>query len=340
MKKLIAIALVLASACPAFAAGNVPGFLDSYKEAEEKAKKDNKLIYLHFTTDWCGWCRKIENDIYKKEAGQEALKNFVCASINCTRTNKDAKFNNELARKYGVRGFPALVILAPDGTLIHQFSGYRKMNAFKAELKKAEEAFANYKEILKGIKEGKDSVEFLNKAFNFYYGVKNWSKAAEFADKLEEKDAKFEKTDEAKIRFAQLMNISVSKKGDFEAAMKKALEADKSDKLAPEILWTAFGHYMNKAVMAGKDGKEDEKVSNAKKAIECANEILALKNYNRKLDVYVSVARVHVFLKEFDKAIENIDNAIKLAGNNQRAVKYFEAMKAQVIKMQEKQEGN
>ena len=340
MKKLIALALVIASASPAFAAGKVPGFGESFKDAMAKAKKENKLVYLHFTTDWCGWCRRIENDIYKKEAGQEALKNFVCASINCTRNYKDARFNQQLAQKYGVKGYPALVILAPDGTLIHQFSGYRKMDAFKAELKKAEKAFAAYKEILKGLKEGKDSVEFLNKAFDFYYGVKNWEKAAEVGGKLAEKDAKFEKCDEGKIRFAELMKVVVTGKGDFDAAMKKALETDKDGKNEVAIRSVAFDYYMKKAFMAGKKGDGDAKLSNAKTAIENMEKLLEKKNLPNKMGIHFTVARAYAFIKDFDKAIENIDAAIKLAGGNKRAVQYFQRFKAQLEKMQNKQEGN
>ena len=43
------------------------GFESVWSEAVKKATAENKPIYVHFTTDWCGWCRRIEEDTYADE---------------------------------------------------------------------------------------------------------------------------------------------------------------------------------------------------------------------------------------------------------------------------------
>ncbi|RPI59478.1 MAG: DUF255 domain-containing protein, partial [Planctomycetaceae bacterium] len=60
------------------------GFKTTYADAMAAAKSADKPMYLHFTTTWCGWCRKIEKDVYATEAGKKALADFVPATLDCT----------------------------------------------------------------------------------------------------------------------------------------------------------------------------------------------------------------------------------------------------------------
>ena len=65
-------------------AADVKDFHTTYAGAVQAAKAQGKPLYLHFTTTWCGWCRKIEKDIYASPEGKKMLKNFVAASLDCT----------------------------------------------------------------------------------------------------------------------------------------------------------------------------------------------------------------------------------------------------------------
>ena len=66
------------------------GWGEDFAAACETAKKENKLILLAFSgSDWCGWCMKMEKDIYsKKEFIHEAKKKFVLVMIDSPR-NKE-----------------------------------------------------------------------------------------------------------------------------------------------------------------------------------------------------------------------------------------------------------
>ena len=148
------IAMILTSTSPA---AEVEGFYQNIAAAQKEAKKLNKPLFLHFTTTWCGWCRKIENDIYKTKEGKEALKGFVCASLDCTVPGgktppAQQKANLEMMAKYGGSGYPFLVMVTPDGVLLNSFAGYKPLPGFKKELTKA---LANWKK---------------NKAFEAYTG--------------------------------------------------------------------------------------------------------------------------------------------------------------------------
>ena len=115
------------------------GWSEDFAKASEEAKKDGKLMLLAFSgSDWCGWCVKMEKEIYSdKRFMTEAKKKYVLVMIDSPR-NKDIlsklaqKQNPELLSKYGIRGFPSTVIVKPSGEEVKRFGGYQSggVNAF------------------------------------------------------------------------------------------------------------------------------------------------------------------------------------------------------------------
>ena len=54
------------------------GWGEDYAAACETAKKENKLILLAFSgSDWCGWCMKMEKDIYHEDGEGHLFKKGV-----------------------------------------------------------------------------------------------------------------------------------------------------------------------------------------------------------------------------------------------------------------------
>jgi thiol:disulfide interchange protein len=68
---------------------------------------ENKPIYLEFTADWCGYCKKYERDTINTAQGQEILKKAIFVQVNYDK-------NRSLARQYGFTGIPAGVLLKGD----------------------------------------------------------------------------------------------------------------------------------------------------------------------------------------------------------------------------------
>ncbi|HWD19066.1 MAG TPA: thioredoxin family protein [Verrucomicrobiae bacterium] len=107
-----------------------PSWLTSLPEAQAKAKKENKLVLLDFTgSDWCVWCKKLDADVFSKpEFARYASTNLVLVEVDFPDHKPQSPqlqaANAALQKKYNVDGFPTLVVLKPDNTVVWQKAGY------------------------------------------------------------------------------------------------------------------------------------------------------------------------------------------------------------------------
>jgi thioredoxin-related protein len=101
-----------------------------YTAALAQAAKENKMVLLDFTgSDWCGWCIKLQKDTFSKpEFKQFAEQSLVLVELDFprgkTQSDELKKQNEELAEKFGVQGFPTLVLLNPQGKEASRNVGY------------------------------------------------------------------------------------------------------------------------------------------------------------------------------------------------------------------------
>ena len=127
-----------ASAAPETAEKTVqvkePSWLLRFADAQEAAKKENKVIFVNFTgSDWCPWCVRLNDEVLKKKAFLDyAGGSLILLKIDFPRripqTEEQKKSNRELAEKYGIRGFPTILLLDAEGKVIAR-TGYRRGGA-------------------------------------------------------------------------------------------------------------------------------------------------------------------------------------------------------------------
>ena len=120
MKKLIAAAALAVAAL--ITQANPPGFTSDYNEALERAKTENKPVLAVFSgSDWCYWCKKLEEEFLSKEEFTKAVeKDLVLLYIDTPNDTsrldlKAASVNPKLVKRYGVRGFPTLMFIDGKG---------------------------------------------------------------------------------------------------------------------------------------------------------------------------------------------------------------------------------
>jgi thioredoxin-related protein len=97
------------------------GWLTSYDEAQKEAQSKKKLLLMDFTgSDWCGWCIMLEKEVFSKPEFKEyASKNLVLLELDFPRRKKmppeTVAQNERLAQKYGITGFPTVVVFDSEG---------------------------------------------------------------------------------------------------------------------------------------------------------------------------------------------------------------------------------
>lgn len=92
---------------------------DNFEEAAKVSKKTNKPILANFTgSDWCGWCIRLDKEVFsKKEFQKWAKENVVLLTVDFPKRKKLAaditEQNNALQRAFQVRGYPTIWLMSP-----------------------------------------------------------------------------------------------------------------------------------------------------------------------------------------------------------------------------------
>ena len=95
-----------------------------------KAKKEKKHPLVHFYTNWCGWCKRMDKTTFGDKAVMEVLnESYVPIKVNGQSGEKlkvDGKAITErqLTGQYGVRAYPITWFLKPSGERIAPRRGY------------------------------------------------------------------------------------------------------------------------------------------------------------------------------------------------------------------------
>lgn len=136
MKTFKALSLIsllsIAFVASAFAGGDA--WMTDFEAAKAKAKAENKPMLLDFTgSDWCGWCIKLDKEVFSKDAFKEyADASLVLVELDFPRKNEQSEElvaqNKALAKKYGIRGYPTIIVLSPQGELVEK-TGYKRGGA-------------------------------------------------------------------------------------------------------------------------------------------------------------------------------------------------------------------
>lgn len=118
MKMILSLILAVSTAL-AFAGSEPEGWQVNFKDAVKVAREKNKKILINFTgSDWCPWCKKLKKEVFDQPAFiQFAKDHLVLAEVDFPRSKPQSptikKQNEDLQKKYGVEGFPTLILLAP-----------------------------------------------------------------------------------------------------------------------------------------------------------------------------------------------------------------------------------
>jgi thioredoxin-related protein len=104
----------------AFAGGE--GWSSDFEAAKKQAADEKKSLLIDFTgSDWCGWCIKLNKEVFAHDAFKEGVKdNFVLVELDFPKdksklTEAIIAQNDALQEKYAVKGFPTILLADEQG---------------------------------------------------------------------------------------------------------------------------------------------------------------------------------------------------------------------------------
>lgn len=106
-------------------------WMTDFEAAQAKAKEEGKPMLVNFTgSDWCIWCIRLDEEVFSKQAFKDyAKENLILVELDFPRKKAQSdelkEQNQALAQKYGIRGFPTILILDAEGKVI-ETTGYRR----------------------------------------------------------------------------------------------------------------------------------------------------------------------------------------------------------------------
>ena len=88
-----------------------------YAAAAKLAKEKNLPMLLNFTgSDWCGWCKRLDADVFTKPEFKEwAKKNVVLLELDFPRgkqiPQKNKEQNAAMQQALGITGYPTIWLI-------------------------------------------------------------------------------------------------------------------------------------------------------------------------------------------------------------------------------------
>ena len=136
-RSLLLAALLLLVVVPVHAAAPEAGSSwMSWDAGLRKAASVDRPVLVDVYTDWCGYCRKMDREVYARDDVREYLaRRFVTVKVDA-ESSKPATIaakrltESAVASRFRVTGYPTTVFLKPNGEHLVNVPGYIPADRF------------------------------------------------------------------------------------------------------------------------------------------------------------------------------------------------------------------
>jgi thioredoxin-related protein len=132
-RKIVGLLLAFIAIPVCSPAGELIHFKDtttSWANVMSIASKEKKLIFVDAYTDWCSWCKVMDNETFS----DSVVAKFMIEKFIPIKYEMETGFGAAMSAKYRVNAFPTFLIFTPDGKLVNRILGFRKSGEFLEKL--------------------------------------------------------------------------------------------------------------------------------------------------------------------------------------------------------------
>jgi thiol-disulfide isomerase/thioredoxin len=112
----------------------------TWQQVVQKAKADNKYIFVDCYASWCGPCKWMDQHVYTNDTvGDFVNKSFVAVKVQMDTTRHDVAgimawytSAHEMDEQYRIRAYPTYLFFSPDGQAVHKAIGAADVRDFLA----------------------------------------------------------------------------------------------------------------------------------------------------------------------------------------------------------------
>ena len=107
-------------------------WLTDFPKAQTLARQEQKLLLMDFTgSDWCHPCQNLRRYLLDtREFAQYSSSNLVLLEVDFphwgSQSEDQKKANQALQSAYSVEGYPTLIVLSPEGTVLGRQAGVQQ----------------------------------------------------------------------------------------------------------------------------------------------------------------------------------------------------------------------
>ncbi len=115
-------------------------WLTSLPQAQKKARSKNELILIDMFASWCGWCHRMEEEVFPSEVFQNATTKIVLLRLN----TEDGGDGTKIAERFNVTTLPTFLLLTPDLTIAGVIHGYLPPSPFVEALADVQNKYQHF----------------------------------------------------------------------------------------------------------------------------------------------------------------------------------------------------
>lgn len=135
----------------------------SWRQVLNKAKMEDKYIFVDCYASWCMPCKRMDREVYP----MEEVSNFIDANFISIKLQMDSSVNDTqeikdrhddahfIQQQYGIRAYPTFLFFSPQGKLVHRAMGYESAKSFIDIASAAIDPSRQYYTLLENYQEGK-----------------------------------------------------------------------------------------------------------------------------------------------------------------------------------------
>ena len=132
----------------------------SWKQVQDKAKKENKSIFIDIFATWCAPCKMMDKQVYSNDSvGSYFSDHYISIKVQMDQTKQDNEFikswyltADSIKKKYDITFYPTFIFLSKEGDILLKSVGYSSTKEFYDLALKATNPKENYVGLLRQFK--------------------------------------------------------------------------------------------------------------------------------------------------------------------------------------------